>query len=91
VASWIAMGQGLPFRQFDLGQCKRGDVWRVELSRAANVFMVDSSNFSAFKADRRFKYSGGLIQRSPHDFVVPRSGHWYVIAHTWGAAEQRKG
>jgi hypothetical protein len=78
------MAQGLPFNQFDLGQCKSGDIWRVELSRAANVFMVDSPNFSAFKRGRDFKYYGGLIQRTPHDFVVPRSGHWYIVAHTWG-------
>ncbi len=78
------MAGGLPFNQFDLGQCKKGDVWRVELSRAANVFMVDSSSFSAFKRGRDFKYYGGLLQRSPHDFVVPRTGRWYIVAHTWG-------
>lgn len=78
------MAQGNPFRQYDLGQCKKGDVWRVELSRAANVFMVDSSNFSAFKRGRDFKYYGGLIERSPHDLVVPRAGRWYIVAHTWG-------
>jgi hypothetical protein len=78
------MARGLPFNQFDLGQCKKGDVWRVALSRAANVFMVDSANFSAFKRDRDFRYYGGLIQTSPHDFVVPRPGRWYIVAHTWG-------
>jgi hypothetical protein len=46
--------------------------------------MVDSSNLSAFKRGRDFRYYGGLIQRSPHDFVVPRSGRWYIVAHTWG-------
>lgn len=84
------MTHGLPFNQFDLGQCKNGDVWRVELSRAANVFMVDSSNFSAFKSDRAFNYYGGLIERSPHDFVVPRSGRWYIVAHTWGLRDSAK-
>ena len=39
----------LPFSQFDLGNCQRGDVWRVELDRAANVFLVDSTNFNADK------------------------------------------
>lgn len=80
------MANGLPYNRFDLGQCKRGDVWRVELSRAANVFMVDSSGFSAFKRGGDFTHygGGGLITRRPHDFVVPRSGHWYIVAHTWG-------
>jgi len=74
-----------PFNYWDLGSCERGDVWRVELDKAANVFLVDPSNYSAFKAGRSFTYNGGdLIQRSPHDFVVPRSGRWYIVAHSWG-------
>jgi hypothetical protein len=79
---WVA--SGAPFNRFDLGQCKRGDVWRVELSAGANVFLVDASNFNAFKSGRNFRYSGGLIERTPHDFVVPNAGHWYIVAHTWG-------
>lgn len=74
-----------PFNSWDLGSCHRGDVWRVQLDKAANVFLVDSSNFSAFKAGRGFTYNGGgLIQRTPHDFVIPRSGRWYIVAHSWG-------
>jgi hypothetical protein len=78
------MTHGAPFNRFDLGQCKRGDVWRVELSAGANVFLVDSSNFQAFKNNRNFRYRGGLIKQSPHDFVIPSAGHWYIVAHTWG-------
>lgn len=80
------MANGLPYQVFDLGSCQRGDVWRVELDRGANVFMVNSSNFSAFKSGRDFRHfgGGGLINRSPHDFVVPRAGRWHIVAHTWG-------
>ena len=54
--------------------------------------MVDSSNRSAFKGGRRFTHygGGGLMTRSPHDFVVPRSGRWYIIAHTWGLRNSAK-
>lgn len=72
------------FQRFNLGQCKQGDVWRVELTAAANVFLVDSTNFSAFRAGRNFRYQGGLLTQSPHDFVIPRAGHWYIVAHAWG-------
>lgn len=48
------------------------------------MFLVDSSNFQAFKNNRNFRYRGGLIKRSPHDFVIPSAGHWYIVAHTWG-------
>lgn len=74
----------MPFQQFDLGHRKRGEVFRVTLSAGANVFLVDSSNFSAFKRGSSFRYQGGLIQRTPHDFVIPSNGHYYIVAHTWG-------
>jgi hypothetical protein len=74
----------LPFQQFDLGQRRRGEVIRVTLSAGANVFLVDSSNFSAFKRGANFRYHGGLLQRNPHDFVIPSNGHFYIVAHTWG-------
>ena len=81
------MAQLLPYNVHDLRQCKKGDVWRAELTAAANVFLVDSSGLSAFKAGRDFRYyGGGLIQRTPHDFVIPRAGHWYIVAHAWGLA-----
>lgn len=75
---------GAPYNSWDLGSCSRGDVWRVELDRAANVFLVDSSNLSAFKNGRSFRCQGGLIRQSPHDFVIPTSGRWHIVAHSWG-------
>lgn len=78
------MASGARFDYFDLGTCQRGEVYRVELSSGLNVLLVDSSGFSAFKAGRQYRYWGGLITRTPHDFVIPRSGHWYVIYHAWG-------
>lgn len=75
---------GQPFNHWDIGSCQRGDVWRVELDKAANVFLVDPTNYSAFKSGRRFTYYGGLIERTPHDFVIPRTGRWYIVAHSWG-------
>jgi hypothetical protein len=76
---------GPPFNYWDLGNCQRGDVWRVELDKQANVFLVDSSNYSSFKAGRSFNYrGGGRITKTPHDFVIPSSGRWYIVAHSWG-------
>ena len=39
----------LPFRQYHWNHLERGSVIVVELSAAANVRLMDSSNFNAYK------------------------------------------
>ncbi len=51
---------------------------------AANVQLMDSSNFSNYKAGRRYTYHGGHATRSPVRLSVPRSGTWYVIIDLGG-------
>jgi hypothetical protein len=80
----------LPFHEFNLGQRHRGEAFRVHLTAAANVFMVDSANLSAFKRNANFRAQGGLIERTPHDFVVPSGGHYYIVAHSWGLRNSAK-
>ena len=80
----------VPFLEFDLKQRKRGEVAVVTLSCAANVRLVDSSGRSAFKAGRRHRYWGGHVKKSPHRITIPRSGHWWVIVDTAGAAGRVK-
>lgn len=66
----------------DLGQRKRGDVVEVVLhGNQANVVLLDSSNFSAFKNGRRWSGVGGLATRSPVHLSIPRTGHWYGVAY----------
>jgi Domain of unknown function (DUF1883)/TIR domain len=75
----------MQFTHYDLGQQKRGTVFRVTLSgSAANVRLMDSSNFSNYKNGRRHTYHGGLIKRSPADLVVPRNGHWHITVDMAG-------
>lgn len=67
------------FQQYDLGQRSRGEIIEVTLqSAAANVRLMDGTNFRHYKAGKSHKYQGGLVTKSPHRLVVPRSGHWYV-------------
>lgn len=72
----------MQFIHSDLGQRHRGDVVEVTLSgSAANVVLLDSSNFSAFKSGRRHRYHGGLAKKSPVRLTVPNSGHWYAVVY----------
>lgn len=73
------------FTQYDLGHLNRGDVVEVVLQgSAANVRLMDSSNFSNYKAGRQHRYTGGLANKSPVRLAVPSSGRWYVTVDMQG-------
>jgi hypothetical protein len=74
----------MDYSVYDFKQLKRGDVIEVTLSAAANVLLLDSSNYSSFRAGRQHRYYGGLARRSPTHLTVPRNGHWYVVIHIGG-------
>lgn len=66
----------------DLGRRKRGDVVEVTLKgNQANVLLLDSSGFNAFKRGRQARGVGGLAKRSPVRLTVPRTGRWYGVAY----------
>jgi hypothetical protein len=71
---------------FDLKQLQAKSTVVVTLKgNAANVRLLDSSGYSAFRNGRRHNvHGGGLVKRSPHRMVVPRSGHWYVTVDLMG-------
>jgi hypothetical protein len=73
------------YQVYDLGQLKRGQQVQVTLSgNAANVRLMDSSNYQSYKYGRSHRYVGGLVQRSPVVLGVPNSGHWYVTVDLQG-------
>lgn len=51
----------------------------VILKNAADVFLVDSSNFQKYKSGRQFKYYGGHYTQTPVRINVSGSGRWYLI------------
>lgn len=74
-------------RYWDLRQQPQGTVVEISLSgSAANVFLVDSSNYQSYKAGRRFRFYGGQATRSPVRLTVPNAGHWYVVVDLGGLA-----
>lgn len=75
----------MQFQYYDLGHLNGGEIVEVILSgNAANVRLMDSSNYSNFKSGRRHTFYGGHAKRSPVRIPVPRSGHWYVTIDLGG-------
>jgi hypothetical protein len=75
----------MQFQHYDLGSMKGGEIVEVTLSgSAANVRLMDSSNFSSYRSGRSHRYQGGLAKRSPVQLQVPRSGHWHVTVDLAG-------
>lgn len=71
----------------DLGQLKKGATVVVTLRQQANVLLLDSSNYRTYAASRggRYRYTGGLIKKSPARITVPSNGHWYLAIDLGGA------
>ncbi|MBA7526390.1 hypothetical protein ES705_18552 [subsurface metagenome] len=75
----------MKYQVYDLGQLKKGQRVQVTLSgNAANVRLMDSSNYQSYKSGRNHRYAGGLVKRSPIVLGIPSSGHWYVTVDLQG-------
>lgn len=73
------------FQHYDLGQRHAGEIVQINLSgTAANVQLMDSSNFSSYRAGRQYRYTGGHAKRSPVRLQIPHSGHWHVAIDLGG-------
>jgi len=73
------------FTHYDLGNKDRGQIVEVTLSgSAANVRLMDSSNFQNYRNGRQHRYHGGLVKQSPFRIQIPSSGHWHVTVDMQG-------
>lgn len=81
----------MQFTHCDLGFQSGGTVIEVSLSgSAANVRLLDSSNFQNYKSGRQHHYYGGLVRQSPVRLVIPHSGTWYVTVDLQGLRGQTR-
>ena len=75
----------MQFQQYDLGQLSGGEIVEVTLrGSAANVKLMDNSNFQSYKSGRKHTYYGGYVTKSPYKLPVPRSGRWYITIDLGG-------
>ena len=81
----------MDFIHSDLGYQERGSVVEVTLSgSAANVRLLDNSNFQNYRNGRHHNFSGGLVRRSPARIPIPHSGHWHVAVDMQGLRGQTR-
>lgn len=75
-------------RHHDLGHLKRGDLVVVELGYAANVRLLDNTNYQQYRSGRQYNVYGGFYKRSPASITVPHTGHWHVAVDLGGNSGQ---
>jgi len=80
---------GFEFYSYHWSRLEKGSTIVVTLSTAANVRLMDSTNFNAYKSGRRHRYTGGLVNKTPFRVVVPRTGSWYVTIDLMGLKATR--
>ncbi len=73
------------FIHHDLGNLEKGRIVEIVLQgNAANVQLLDSSNFSSYKNGKRYRYIGGLAKKSPIRLQTTHSSHWHVAVDLRG-------
>lgn len=68
----------------DLGWLNAGQVVEVTLGNAANVRLMDQSNFNSYRQGQQHRFYGGHAVRSPIRLQVPNGGHWHVAIDLGG-------
>ena len=74
----------LDFVHYDLGYLEEGTTVIVFLDTAANVCVLDVTNFRYYQMGTSFTYLGGYITRSPYYAVIPQTGFWNVTIDLGG-------
>jgi hypothetical protein len=75
----------MEFTYYELGRRERGEVVEVTLSgSAANVRLMDYSNYQNYKNGRKHTYYGGLAKQSPVRIPIPSTGNWYLTVDLQG-------
>ena len=71
-------------REFDLSA---GDVVEVNLAgNAANVVLLDESNFHNYRQGHSYNFHGGYARTSPFRIPAPSPGHWHLVVDLGGQA-----
>lgn len=76
---------GFKFVKYHWNRLAKGSTVIVTLNTAANVRLMDNTNFNAYKNNRSHRTAGGgLVRRTPFRITVPRTGSWYLTIDLMG-------
>lgn len=76
----------MQFPYHDLGSRSAGEIIEVTLRSAANVRLMDNSDFQSYRSGRQHRYIGGYVTQSPYRMSIPYAGNWYVVLDLGGRA-----
>jgi len=68
-------------QEFDAGP---SDVIEVTLDHAANVLLMDETNYRRYQRGDDYRYYGGYAEQSPARLVPPRDGRWHLVIDLGG-------
>ena len=69
----------MKFVHYDLGNLDKGRIVEIVLQgNAANVQLLDSTNFNSYKNGKKYRYIGGLAKKSPIHLQTTHSAHWHI-------------
>ncbi|HEV7586445.1 MAG TPA: DUF1883 domain-containing protein [Solirubrobacteraceae bacterium] len=74
------------FVHYDLGNLRAGQTIEVQLDLAANVVLLDPTNFNLYRSGQPFSFFGGHVRQSPYRLGVPSDGHWHLAIDLGGRA-----
>lgn len=79
----------MKYTVYNLGNLEKGNIVEVTLKgNAANVLLLNSSNYNNYKNGRRYRYYGGYVKSFPYRIVVPSNGRWFVVINLGGYGGQ---
>lgn len=73
----------MDFLHYDIN-ASTGETIEVTLDAAANVQLLDDSNYALYQSGKEYHYFGGYARTSPFRLSVPRTEHWNLVVDLGG-------
>ncbi|MDO9416935.1 DUF1883 domain-containing protein [Pararhizobium sp.] len=72
-------GKTLSFTHYDLKEQLAGTQIEVTLSAVANVRLMNTYHFTAYKEALKHQFIGGVAKKSPIVITIPQTGDWHLV------------